>query len=161
MRAEDQFHLGIVVEDFDAAMAEFSALLGYEWSAVAGGPTAVTLQTGDAVPDLRCAFSLTTPRLEIVQQVPGTFWEPAADGGIHHLGYWSDDVAADSAALVSRGWVNEATRTGPDGAPFFTFHRSPLGLRIELVSRIAQRGLESLWAAPAPCLVAAEEGTNA
>ena len=161
MRAEDQFHLGIVVEDFEATMAEYTALLGYEWSVEAGGPVAVTLQTGDAVHDLRCAFSLTEPRLEIVRQVPGTFWEPAADGGIHHIGYWSDDVAADSAALVSHGWVNEATRTGPDGSPFFTFHRSPIGLRIELVSRIAQPGLERLWSAAAPCLVAADETNNA
>jgi hypothetical protein len=161
MKAEDQFHFGIVVADFEKTMAELSDLLGYEWSAVAGGPTAVMLATGEAVPDLRCAFSLTSPRLEIVQQVPGTFWEPVPDGGIHHIGYWSDDVAADSAALVSRGWVNEATRTGPDGAPFFTFHRSPIGLRIELVSRIAQPGLEQLWAGPAPCLVAADEGNNA
>jgi hypothetical protein len=160
MKAEDQFHLGIVVADFEAAKAEFSALFGYEWTAEAGGPIAVTLETGEAVPDLRCAFSLTTPRLEIVKQVPGTFWEPAADGGIHHLGYWSDDVAADAASLESRGWVREATRTGPDGVPFFTFHRSPLGLRIELVSRIAQPGLEGLWTT-APCLVAAGEGSNA
>lgn len=147
MKAEDQFHIGLVVEDFEAARAEFSSLLGYEWGDEVGGPIQVTLPSGDVVLDLRCAYSLTSPRLEIVRRLPGTLWEPAASG-IHHVGYWSDDVAADSAELTRRGFVTEATRTGPDGAPFFAFHRAPTGFRIELVTRLAQPGLERCWAGP-------------
>ncbi|MGI8332527.1 VOC family protein [Actinomadura scrupuli] len=147
MKAEDQFHIGLVVEDFEATMAEFSSLPGYEWCDEVGGRIEVTLPAGDVVLDLRCAYSLTSPRLEIVRRIPGTLWEPAASG-IHHVGYWSDDVAADSAELTRRGFVTEATRTGPDGAPFFAFHRSPTGFRIELVTRLAQPGLERYWTGP-------------
>ncbi|MBA2947806.1 VOC family protein [Streptomyces himalayensis] len=148
MKAEDQFHLGIVAEDFEATMAVLSSLFRYEWGEEVGGPIPVALPTGEAVLELRCAYSVTTPRLEIIRSIPGTLWEPATGTGIHHIGYWSDDVAADSAELVRHGYVTEATRTGPDGTPFFTFHRSANGFRVELVSRAAQPGLQRCWAVP-------------
>ncbi|MET7349786.1 VOC family protein [Streptomyces mirabilis] len=95
--------------------------------------------------ELGCVFSTTTPRLEIVRRVPGTLWEPAAGGAVHHVGYWSDDVAADAAELERHGFVREATRKGTDGAPF-AFLRSPAsGYRVELVSRVAQQSLERFW----------------
>ncbi|MEU6642844.1 VOC family protein [Saccharomonospora sp. NPDC046836] len=145
MRAEDQFHLGIVVDDVEATTAMLSSVFGYEWGPEVGSPTAVTLPGGAAVLDLRCAFSVSVPRLELVRSVPETLWEPVAGAGIHHIGFWSDDVAGDSAELARHGYVTEATRTGPDGAPFFTFQRSETGFRIELVTRAAQAGLEICW----------------
>ncbi|RBM21982.1 hypothetical protein DI005_08175 [Prauserella sp. PE36] len=148
MRVEDQFHLGIVADDIEATMATLSAVFGYEWGEQVGGPTAVTLPAGNAVLDLRCAFSVTVPRLELVRSIPGTLWEPVAGGGIHHVGFWSDDVAADSAELAAHGYVTEASRTGVDGAAYFSFQRSTKGFRIELVSRAAEPGLRRCWAAP-------------
>lgn len=44
LRAEDQFHVGIVVEDFEAALAGLSALFGYQWCDELGGPTEVRLR---------------------------------------------------------------------------------------------------------------------
>jgi catechol 2,3-dioxygenase-like lactoylglutathione lyase family enzyme len=145
MKAEDQFHLGIVVEDFEASLAEFSTAFGYEWCAEISGAIPLTLPTGDAVLDLTCVYSRTLPRLEIVRRVPGSLWEPVAGGGIHHVGYWSDDVAADAAELTGQGFVTQATRAGSGGAPF-AFLRGPSGLLVELVDRVAQQGLEKYWA---------------
>lgn len=147
MKAEDQFHIAFVADDFEGTQEEFSALFGYTWGPEIGGSVEVVLPTGTAVLDLRCAYSLTTPRIEIVRPIPGTLWEPSA-AGIHHVGYWSDDVAADSAALTARGFVTEATRSGPDGSPFFAFLRGTTGLRIELVTRLARPSLERVWGAP-------------
>ena len=144
MKAEDQFHIAFVVDDLEGTSEEFSSLFGYEWGAEMGGRVEVVLPTGAAVLDLKCAYSLTSPRLELVRTIPGTLWEPAA-GGIHHVGYWSDDVAADSADLVRHGFVTEATRSGPGGLPFFAFLRSVTGFRIELVTRLAQPSLERAW----------------
>jgi hypothetical protein len=141
LRAEDQFHVGIVVEDFETALTGLSELFGYEWCAEIGGPTQVRLPAGDAVLDLRCAYSKTSPRLEIVRRVPGTLWEPAAGSGIHHIGYWSDDVAADSAELERRGYLAEAARDDS-----FAFYRSDAGFRVELVSRKLQPAMERYWA---------------
>lgn len=149
LRAEDQFHVGIVVEDLDATRAELSAAFGYQWCAEIGGPTQVELATGAALLEFSCSYSTTLPRLEIVRRIPGTLWEPATDSGIHHVGYWSDDVAADSTDLERCGYVAEATRRGPDGVPSFAFYRGPTGLRVELVSRGSQPDLERYWSSQA------------
>ncbi|MFJ9626518.1 VOC family protein [Streptomyces sp. NPDC101175] len=143
MRAEDQFHLGLVVEDFEATLAELTAAFGYEWCAEIGGAVPLTLPTGDAVLDISCAYSRTLPRLEIVRRIPGTLWEPVA-GGVHHVGYWSDDVDEDTAGLTRQGFVTEARRAGSGGASF-AFLRGPSGLLVELVDRVARPGLERYW----------------
>ncbi|MGI5460170.1 VOC family protein [Streptomyces sp. CA-249302] len=152
LRPADQFHVGIVAEDFEATKEQLSKLFGFEWCADMGGATEVTLPDGDTVIDFQCAYarsSSTALRLEIVRKVPGTLWEPTPGSGIHHFGYWSDDVAADVAELESHGYVTEAYRKGPDGGMFFAFLRSgdTTGFRVELVSRAAQPSLERVWAA--------------
>ncbi|GAA3384963.1 VOC family protein [Cryptosporangium minutisporangium] len=145
MRAADQFHTGIVVDDLEGTLAQLTALFGYEWAPEIGGPTSVVLPTGPAEPELRFAYSRTVPRLEVIRSVPGhPIWQPSTSG-IHHLGYWSDDVAADSAALVARGYALEVTGARPDGTPYWAYHRPAHGPRIELVSREVQSGLERLW----------------
>jgi hypothetical protein len=147
LKADDQFHQGIVVDDFEETLARLTALFGYEWCEEGGGPTPVTLAGGEVItPSLRFAYSKDVPRLEIIRSVPGNpLWQPAAGSGIHHLGYWSDDVPADSAALSSQGFALEAAGTGPDGAPYWAYHRGNSGPRIELVSRRVQPGMEHYW----------------
>ncbi|KAA9156191.1 VOC family protein [Amycolatopsis acidicola] len=142
MRAGDQFHLGIVAGDLEAMMSALSAVLGYEWGPVVGGPNPVTLPGGERVLDIRCAYSVSVPRLEVIRSIPGTLWEP---DGIHHLGYWSDDVAGDGCELADKGFRVEASRTGPDGKPYFAFYRNDDGVRIELLSRAAEPGLSQCW----------------
>jgi hypothetical protein len=150
MRAEDQFHVGIVAEDFDATRASLSTLFGYQWCPEIGGPVPVRVATGDTTVDLRCVYSRCAPRLEIVRAVPGTVWVPAAGSGIHHVGYWSDDVAADSDELNRRGYMAEAAGVHPDGTPFWAYHRSTNGPRVELVARALQPAMEEYWATPGP-----------
>lgn len=147
MKLADRFHLGIVTAEFEATRAMLTSVFGCEWGPEIGGATAVALPSGEAVLDLRCAFSTSLPRLELVRSIPGTMWEPAS-GGVHHVGFWSDDVAADAAELAANGYVLEASRNGPDGKPFFTFQSGPGGLRVELVSTAARAGLERCWASP-------------
>ncbi|WP_020109442.1 VOC family protein [Nocardia sp. 348MFTsu5.1] len=146
MKAEDLFHVGIVTHDLEATQTQLSSLLGYEWGPEIGAPLEVTLPSGLVTVEVRCAFSITTPRLEVVRSVPGTFWEPAEGSGVHHVGYWSDDVDADAAELVSQGYVTEATRSGPDGSLFFAFLRSDTGYRMELVTRAAEPHIQQCWA---------------
>lgn len=145
MKAEDQFHLGIVTDNLDESLTQLSALFGYKWCEQMGGPTNVSLPDGDAVLDLQFAYSMSTPRLEVIQSVPGTMWEPA-DSGLHHIGYWSDDVPADSAELARGGLALDAAGLDPNGVPYWVFHRSATGPRIELVSRKVQPAMEQYWA---------------
>jgi hypothetical protein len=146
VRATDQFHLGIVVEDLDASLEELGALFGYDWCPEFAAEIPVVLPTGEITLDLRFVYSKTEPRVELIQSVPGSPWVPAADSGIHHAGFWSDDMVGDAQALVARGYVEEARGIYPDGAPMWAYHRSPRGPRIELVSRGLQPGLEQYWA---------------
>ena len=147
MKAADQFHVGIVVDDLDVALAELTALFGYQWCSPMAVRTPVRLATGEIELDLRFTYSATTPRVEVIQSMPGTLWMPAAGSHIHHLGYWSDDVAADGVQLAEWGHVEEATGVRPDGTPVWAYHKSPSGPRVELVSRQIQPGLEQYWAA--------------
>jgi hypothetical protein len=146
VNATDQFHLGIVVEDLDMALEELGGLFGYEWCPEFAAEITVVLPEGEITIDLRFVYSKTEPRVELIRSVPGTPWVPAAGSGIHHAGFWSDDMAADGRALVARGYVEEARGIYPDGAPMWAYHRSPRGPRIELVSRGLQPGLEQYWA---------------
>lgn len=145
MKADDLFHVGIVTADLEATQAQLTELLGYEWGPEVGAPTEVILPSGERTLDLRCAYSITTPRLEVVRSIPGTFWESSPGSGIHHVGYWSDDVAADAAKLGQLGYVTEATRNMPDGAAFFAFLRSDTGFRVELVTRTVEPSLQQCW----------------
>jgi hypothetical protein len=147
VRAEDQFHIGIVVDDLDATLGELSELFGYEWCEEIALPTPVTLPSGDTVVDQRFTYSVNAPRLEVIQAIPGTLWMPAAGSGIHHVGYWSDDIARDSAALERHGVDREAAGVRPDGTLFWAYHRGASGPRIELVSTELQGPLEQYWAA--------------
>lgn len=146
MKAADQFHIGIVVDDFESTLAELSAIFGYQWCEEMASSVQVQLPTGDVVLDMKATYSMSSPRLEIVQSIPGTLWAPAAGSGVHHLGYWSDDVAADSADLERRGYAAEAVGKRPDGTPYWAYHRSSTGPRIEIVSRVLQPVLEQSWA---------------
>jgi hypothetical protein len=146
VKAADQFHVGVVVHDLDAALTELSALFGYEWCPQLAVSTPVVLPEGEATLDLVFTYSRTEPRVEVIQSMPGTLWVPAEGSGIHHLGYWSDDVTADATLLTERGYAAEATGVRADGIAVWAYHRSASGPRIELVSRHIAAGLEQYWA---------------
>lgn len=140
MRAEDQYHVGIVVPDLDRAKAEFAELFGYEWASELAFPTPVTFADGaEETLDLRLVYSRNQPRVELVQSIGRAPWVPS-DSGVHHVGYWSDDVDADSAALAALGYEREVS------GGVFAYHRSPAGARIELVHRSVQEAMEQYWA---------------
>ncbi|MFI5718819.1 VOC family protein [Nocardia sp. NPDC051750] len=121
MKADDHFHTGVATTDMAATAATLSATLGYEWGDRIGSVVQVTVAGGVTDIELSCMFSINEPRLEVVRAVSGTLWEPVPGGGIHHVGYWSDDVAADVTELIRHGWQVEATRKTPDGALHFAF----------------------------------------
>ncbi len=150
MRAEDQFHAGIVVDNREEAQAELTELFGYQWCEPIAVATPVTLPEGDTVIDLEFAYSVSTPRLKMIQSIPETLWTPVPGSGIHHLGYWSDDVATDSALLARHGYAAEATGTRPGAGPHWAYHHAPGRVRIEIVSRQLQTALEQYWTAGSP-----------
>jgi len=125
--AEDHYHVGIVSDDPAATMARLTELLGYQWADPIGGPVSVSLpgadgkdgggEDRDTTVEIRAWYSVTTPRLEVVQSIPGTVWS-RADSGLHHFGYWVDDVAATIEALEAEGYGREAVGKLPNGQPY-------------------------------------------
>jgi hypothetical protein len=75
-----------------------------------------------------------------------------ADSGLHHVGYWVDDVPATMAGLEMHGYVLEAAGKLPDGQPYWAYLQPPAeqapagdgaaGPRLEIVSRTLQPMME-------------------
>jgi hypothetical protein len=145
MKAEDLYHTGIVVDDVDSALQWLTEMAGYQWCHPIAIEQTVTTPRGQVAIPLRIVYSQSEPRLEIIQAIPDTVWS-ADTSGIHHLGYWSDDVEADVGLLCAGGMRVEVTSDAPDGLPLWAYCKGPTGPRIELVSRSMQPPMEQWFA---------------
>lgn len=109
LRPEDFYHTGIVVPDLDAAMARLSALAGYTW--ITPMSYRLPLRTAGGTRELASTFvySLQSPHLELIREVPGSPWTAPPGNAVHHLGYFTDDLAAAARTLEDNGFALEAT----------------------------------------------------
>ncbi|OBK49293.1 VOC family protein [Mycobacterium kubicae] len=136
LRPEDLYHTGIVVPDIDAAMARLSAVAGYEWTSVQS--YTLPFRTANETTQLTTSFvySLQSPHLELLQEIPGTPWTAKPGNAIHHLGYFTDDLVDTAHSLERNGFSFELTAdfAGPDPA-LFAYYTDDFGTRIEIVDR--------------------------
>ena len=136
LRPEDFYHTGIVVPDLDAAMARLSALAGYRWI----NPLSYTLpfRTPSGTRELTSTivYSVQAPHLELIQEVPGSPWTAAPGNSVHHLGYFTDNLADTAKMLEDSGFAFEMTAdvSGSDLA-LFAYYIDAVGTRIEIVDR--------------------------
>ena len=117
-------------------MAEMGADLGLTWCSVQERQQDVwTPTTGAVKVPLRFTYSAEGPQhLELLEGAPGTIWDGRKQPGIHHTGVWVDDVAAETNALLAKGWTLAAAGRSPeDGFGAFTYVVPPSGLIVELV----------------------------
>lgn len=143
MKASDQFHAGVVVDNLGSAMSDLSDLFGYVWCPTLTVPLPVRFAAEEKAVELTFTYSVSTPRIELVETVPGTLWSPVA--GVHHLGYWSDDLVGDGDQLATSGYTFEASGVSPDGSTLWSYHRKANGYRVELVNRALRSFLEQYW----------------
>jgi Glyoxalase/Bleomycin resistance protein/Dioxygenase superfamily len=103
------FHIGVIVEDLQAGMASWTALLGAKWRQQFCGVSTVHLSGFAADVPFAAVYSEDGPvHIELIPVQHGTVWSQL---GLHHLGFFSDDIEADCAALTARGAQAEATMT--------------------------------------------------
>jgi len=145
------YHVGIVVPDVEAAQAHFTALLGVEWGPVVQFD-GIEFRDGDGndviLPNKLC-YSTSPPHLELVQEVPGSVWECNEHSNIHHIGYWTDALPADSDAFgVSQCPLQLCGRDGTQSPAQFAYHRDPLGVRFELVDAAMKPMMEEFMFQP-------------
>ncbi|HTY30001.1 VOC family protein [Mycobacterium sp.] len=136
LRPEDFYHTGVIVPDLAAAMAKLSALAGYRWIT----PMSYTLpfRTASGVRELTSTivYSLQSPHVELVQEVPGSAWTAAPGNAVHHLGYFSDNLAESAQALEANGFTLEMTADVPGSdLALFAYYTDAFGARIEIVDR--------------------------
>lgn len=134
----DLFEIALIVPDLEAAMEHFHRAFGYTFAPILEGVLPMEHANGDvSQPPLRMAVSReVSPQLELVEAQPGTALEAPAGTGLHHLGYYVDDLSGESERLASLGIGLEHSGTAngesPDG---WVYHRMPDGTIIELVDR--------------------------
>ncbi len=136
LRPEDLYHTGIVVPDLDAAKARLSALAGYRWIK----PLTYTLpfRTASGVSELTSTivYSVQAPHVELVQEVPGSPWTAAPGRSVHHLGYFTDNLAESAKMLERNGFAFEMTAEVPGSElAMFAYYVDDFGTRIEIVDR--------------------------
>ncbi len=132
----DLFEICLVVPNLEAAIEQFHTAFGYSFSLIVDGVLPTREETGDTSPPLRMAVSREQPQLELLEAAPGTHLEAPAGTGLHHLGYYVDDLKEASAALsvlgipfVRGGFSDEVFPAS------WVYHEMADGTLIELVDR--------------------------
>lgn len=128
-------------------MQWFSDVAAYEWCDQFVGEQVVQLPSCERTLTMKGVYSLSEPRLELVGTIPDTLWQPT-NAGVHHLGYWSDEVDRDVATLIANGVQLEARSLMPDGSSLWAYCRAATGPRIEFVSRVLEPVMSEWWASP-------------
>ncbi len=105
---------------------------------------------GAVTKQLALVYSTEGPvHLELMQGEAGSPWHVTGDDavGLHHLGYWVDDVTAETERLLAQGWTLELAATAPEaGYGRFTYLRSPAGVLVEPLNRSSRPRFEAWWA---------------
>jgi len=136
LRPEDLYHTGIIVPDLEAAMARLSTLAGYRWIT----PLTYTLpfRTVNGTRELTSTFVYSTqsPHVELIAEVPDSPWMAAPGNAVHHLGYFTDNLADTAQLLEANGFAFEATAdVSPPDLALFAYYIDAFGTRIEIVDR--------------------------
>ena len=143
------YHQGVRVRDIDAAMAELGPSLGVEWCDVQEREQGVWLPgVGATSLPLKFTYSRGGPQhIELLEGPVGTIWDGSVNPGLHHIGLWSDDVAADTTAMLAAGWSLQLAQVAPDdGYGAYTYVQPPSGLLVELVWSALRPRFERWWA---------------
>jgi Glyoxalase/Bleomycin resistance protein/Dioxygenase superfamily len=136
LKPEDFYHTGIIVPDLDAAMARLSALAGYRWITPLTYTLPFRTTTGTHELSSTFVYSLESPHLELIKEVPASPWAAAPGNSIHHLGYFTDNLADTARILQDNGFTFEATAdVSPPDLALFAYYIDAFGTRIEIVDR--------------------------
>jgi hypothetical protein len=81
-------------------------------------------------------YSVQSPHVELLQEVPESPWTAAPGNSVHHLGYFTDNLADSAKMLEDNGFTFEATADiSPPDLALFAYYVDAFGTRIEIVDR--------------------------
>ena len=85
-----------------------------------------------------------------VSCMPGTVWTCNEYSNLHHIGFFSDALAATSGDVSrARCPMEICGRQGGIVPTTFAYHRDPLGVRMEFVDVAIRPALEQVFFTPA------------
>ena len=145
------YHVGIVVEDLESAAAQLTDLLGVTWGTISevGEMTVRGPDGSDRLVPLRCVYSTEAPRLELIEEIPGSIWVRNEHSNLHHIGVWAEGLAGESDRLAATQCpLQLAGVVGGDAPKMWAYHGGDLGVRIELVDVALRATMEQSMFAP-------------
>jgi catechol 2,3-dioxygenase-like lactoylglutathione lyase family enzyme len=133
------FHVGIVVEDIEQAVARYSDVFGITFSEP---ETAVIPYLADPEPapgpvEQIVAFAKTAPPFyQLIQARDSGVFSRANTGRVLYYGYWETDMAARIARLGELGiGIDARLAAGPDVLPYAVITAPALlGVRVQYVN---------------------------
>jgi catechol 2,3-dioxygenase-like lactoylglutathione lyase family enzyme len=136
-------HVGIVVPDLEAACDDLSRALGLTWAKPAEQLVVGRSATGLTRTPVLLSWSVQgPPYVELLQGPPGTPWAAAGARRLHHVGYWVDDVAAESERLDQAGLTLEVAGEDDQGRRAEYAYHLDGSVRVEVLDRRRRRMLE-------------------
>ena len=121
------WHVAFAVPEIRQGMRELSDAFGVEWRPL--HRTEITLEDEHgAHHDVTCTFTFSTGSpfaFEMWEAIPGTPLATPEHSILHHIGYWVDNLAAESQRLDGHGWPCFVS------GPSIAIHRGPGGLMLE------------------------------
>lgn len=123
------WHIGFAVPSLEQGMKQFGDVFGLCWRPVR--VRRLTLVDAAGRPheaECQVAFSAGASfAVEVWQAIPGTPLAVPESGGVHHIGYWVDNLAAEAERLTGLGYPAFATA---GATPLL--HHGPAGTLVEL-----------------------------
>jgi hypothetical protein len=147
------YHVGFVVPDLEEAIASLGPALGITFLPPFELPYS-TLETpsGSREVTLRLTYSTRPTHVELIQSDAGTLWDFDDRRRGHHLGVWADDVEAEADRLEGLGMTRLWWARDADGTMTFSYHDTPYGFYLELVTSVARPGMPGWFRSVDPAL---------
>lgn len=111
------YHTGVIVEDLEAAQRFYTESMGVVWAPIHiyNPLTLWTPEQGMQEITLRVSYSREGPlHIELIEAVPGTFYDPATIADLKHIGVFMDNVGDEVERMTALGWTVIAARDTPE-----------------------------------------------
>lgn len=133
-------HIGVLVDDLEQAIEQWTAVTGYRFSPIRRYRTDRYVDASDPQPhfhDARISFSLEgQPKIELME-VTGSGTHGPDERGVHHLAFRGvDDIEGRLAELAEAGVGEDGRSIAEDGGLLLCFTRKQdlHGVRLELIT---------------------------
>ncbi len=147
--------VGIIVPSLEAAFPAYGAATPWRiWTYGRSTVGSVELRGGPGRFEMRIALNPTQPQIELIEPVAGPSvydeWVAEHGYGLHHLGYFTDDLEAAIGAMADAGYalLQAGRGLGADGSGGFAYFDTTavLGYIAEAIEPpAARRDPESVW----------------